>query len=120
MVRRKGSSLSIEQSTGLFSQKSALNELDFWTLVFESLQPKYNKNTRAVKTTLVFLVRRKGFGVCCGCALHTDGSPTEMRGISVPGSPLFAENSPPGCFLNTKTLAGSNPYNPNIIKIPEQ
>ncbi len=33
-------------------------------------------------------------------------------GISVPGSPLFAENSPPGCFLNAKTLTGSNPYNP--------
>lgn len=36
------------------------------------------------------------------------------------GSPLFAKNSPPGCFLNAKTLAGSNPYSPNIIKIPEQ
>ena len=73
---------------------------------------RIHKNTRATSVTLVFLVRRKGFGVCCGCALHTDGSPTEMRGISVPGSPLFAENSPPGCFLNAKTLTGSNPYNP--------
>ena len=61
---------------------------------------------------VLFLVRRKGFDVCCGYDLHTDGSPTEMRGISVPGSPLFAENSPAGCFLNAKTLTGSNPYNP--------
>ena len=69
---------------------------------------------------ILCLVHRKKFGVCCGCALYTDGSPTEMPGISVPGSPLFAKNSPPGCFLNAKTLAGSNSYNSNIIKIPEQ
>lgn len=79
LVRRKGSSLSIEQSTGLFSQKSALNELDFWTLVFESLQPKYNKNTRAVKTTLVFLVRRKGFSAAAAAIASLRSLPTAAK-----------------------------------------
>ena len=56
-----------------------------------------------------FMAERMGFGVCCGCALHTVGSATEMLRISVPALPLFAKNSPPGCFFYAKTLSGSNP-----------
>ncbi len=44
------------------------------------------------------VAERMGFGVCCGCALHTVGSATEMLRISVPALPLFAKNSPLGCF----------------------
>ncbi len=50
-----------------------------------------------------------GFGVCCGCALHTVGSATEMLRISVPALPLFAKNSPPGCFFTQK---------PSRVRIP--
>ncbi len=56
------------------------------------------------------VVEHRGFGVCCGCALHTDGSPTEMQSISVPVSPLCAKNGSPNHFLYAQTLAGSNPY----------
>ena len=56
------------------------------------------------------VVEHRGFGVCCGCALHTDGSPTEMQSISVPVSPLCAKNGSPNRFLYAQTLAGSNPY----------
>jgi len=51
----------------------------------------------------------EGLGVCCGVALHTDGSATEILRISVPASPLFAKNSSPNCFLNAQTLSGSSP-----------
>lgn len=51
----------------------------------------------------------EGLGVCCGVALHTDGSATEILRISVPASPLFAKNSSLNCFLNAGTLSGSNP-----------
>ena len=72
-------------------------------------------NNRKQKSVLLqerifVLAQMKGFAVCCGCALHTYNSATEMHGISVPASLLFAENSPPGCFRYAKTLSGSNPY----------
>lgn len=52
------------------------------------------------------VAERMGFGVCCGCALHTVGSATEMLRISVPALPLFAKNSPPGCFFLRKNPLG--------------
>ena len=51
----------------------------------------------------------EGLDVCCGVALHTDGSATEILRISVPASPLFTKNSSPNCFLNAQTLSGSSP-----------
>ena len=51
----------------------------------------------------------EGLGVCCGFALHTYGSSTEILRISVPASPLFAKNSSLNCFLNAQTLSGSSP-----------
>lgn len=55
-----------------------------------------------------FLAGAEGLGVCCGVALHTDGSATEILRISVPASPLFAKNSSLNCFLNAQTLSGSS------------
>ncbi len=67
------------------------------------------KNTGTAKAMPVFLAGAEGLGVCCGVALHTDGSATEILRISVPASPLFAKNSSPNCFLNAQTLSGSSP-----------
>ncbi len=52
---------SVSNSPPDCSPENLRFQLNFRTLAFESLQPKYNKNTRAVYTALVFLVRRKGF-----------------------------------------------------------
>lgn len=67
------------------------------------------KNTGTAKAMPVFLAGPEGLGVCCGVALHTDGSATEILRISVPASPLFAKNSSLNCFLNAQTLSGSSP-----------
>ena len=37
-------------------------------------RPAQNKKEPLLR--LFFLVRETGLGVCCGCALHADGSPT--------------------------------------------
>lgn len=67
-----------------------------------------NKKTGTAKAMPVFLVGAEGLGVCCGVALHTYGSSTEILRISVPASPLFAKNSSLNCFLNAQTLSGSS------------
>ena len=46
----------------------------FYAQTLSGSSPAQNKKEPPLR--LFFLVRETGLGVCCGCALHADGSPT--------------------------------------------
>lgn len=52
------------------------------------------------------VAERMGFGVCCGCALHTVGSATEMLRISVPALPLLLKTARRAVFFLRKNPLG--------------
>ncbi len=55
------------------------------------------------------VAERMGFGVCCGCALHTVGSATEMLRISVPALALLLKTARRAVFFTQK---------PSRVRIP--
>ena len=52
----------------------------------------------------------KDLTVCCGFALHTYRSATEILTNFSTRLALCAKNSSPNCFLNAQTLTGSSPF----------
>ena len=74
---------------------------------------QHNKKPKADKSTLDFLVRRKGHSCEPSSQLI---SFADYGFATVTGFTLFAKNSPPDYFLNAKTLSGFESLQPKNNK----
>ena len=83
--------------------KSAVRWCVRFCIWYSRTLSQHNKKPKADKSTLDFLVRRKGHSCEPSSQLI---SFADYGFATVTGFTLFAKNSPPDYFLNAKTLSG--------------